>query len=1296
MKKRVRIYKSPTGEGQFLNKTAQFLRKAQMGGTPSPEELSYPGAGQGQAQQVDDNQLASLVMEDISNSKPKEEIVVKLVNMYGKDPMEATNFVNQMYTYLEQQSEDAKDEDSEDTSDEEITSGNPEDAEEETAMTPVEQTEEGFYGDDQNNDMANEIANEDAEVEDDDTDVASQLVMMRGGFMRAQDGAEVESEYPVVFPGVEAYLPANMSDMMGGSYDVATGEAWQRPDFKAPQTSQDAGLSYGSMDPGASAMMEDNNEGVAEEGIAPEENYDESEFRKGGAYKKGKSAYVNSVLKLVKKQMGGDQASNDPNNLVKKADQADPTGNNVRRGILDNYIGTLKNQSQMAIAKEEAEKAYDQMMQQQQQMNQPEVPMMNYPESMDSLDEAQFGGFFNRRRNQDGQERRGLFNRQPRIPQGFGYGYPPIESMDVRRSGIFGRPKEYSINFGQMPGSGAGGYGYTTTTKKTPARKIVEDQAVYINSQANKDVAAVTPGNDATNKDVKVEEKTEVKKDGTTETVATTEVKTPGTETPVVVNSSQTAKQNQVNRDQAKGQKEVNVQKRADGLYSYPNKTAIYKKQDNEWYIDPTGTGNSFQKVSSGDVESRVKALETNAVTYVQPKAKVKPPVPAVPQVQRDKWGRPVGSKSYGFNPKTGKFEQGSNEKQWKTKKGQQATSFESTYKTDFGAVKPARYQIVRDAKGRIIPEKSFAAVQQSEDYGGVIYVPWNELPNRAGTKSEESWNDGYGGDMMENKYGGSTFQDGGSINNLMPDPYGNLQRFVYGGNEDPSLAYIDQSDIDYTGSEDVTDPYFQKGGWFNTLFPANVSSGYRTQYLGARNAAGQQVPGALGQNAKIKSVNVTKTGLLGRPKKYSVTFSQDALSNAKQDNTSLPGKDAQASTKKQIPLSQREIDRGERQAGRQRPWHAGRRYENDYEEYDLTPEEQKRYAANDARYEADLAAAKKLRMDEEAILRKMYSSNTVQPGMTQNQMQDFQQMFGNVSGIPSYAESPAPTSAMRPQGKFPAGYVERNPMYGPVTDSYESYLDFINSGMPLEKGMTTSHMTREQYADMYGHYRNGGALRRFIPEAKYGADTPVTYDDNPAMQDINTDNLVSFEPGIQGLQGGFDWTSITGPGTVTQENADGTETYGVDASYKGPQYDPAVNPDKPQEDITYDFKTKRNMSNAAVQGSLLAGNAVARGALGMVDRFQNKKNQKNMYKNLTADNIYGTDTSRDRGDYDTNSGLYRPDEMGQTWNSRSKQYGGQNDYLNEDPDYVEGDELDMTDEEIQDYLAKGGEIEYL
>ena len=126
MKKRVRIYKDPNGKGQVINKAAQFLRKAQMGGTPSIDDLSYQGASQAQSQQVSDDELASLVMQDISNSRPKEEIVVKLVNVYGKEPMEASSFVDQMYAYLEQQSQEEKEMDDEEEEEEE-------DEEEETA-----------------------------------------------------------------------------------------------------------------------------------------------------------------------------------------------------------------------------------------------------------------------------------------------------------------------------------------------------------------------------------------------------------------------------------------------------------------------------------------------------------------------------------------------------------------------------------------------------------------------------------------------------------------------------------------------------------------------------------------------------------------------------------------------------------------------------------------------------------------------------------------------------------------------------------------------------------------------------------------------------------------------------------------------------------------------------------------------------------------------------------------------------------------------------------------------------------
>ena len=102
MKKRVRIYKSSDGEGKFINKTAQFLQRAQEGGVPDSSMMGYPGAQQ-QSQELTDDQLASVVLQDISNSAPREAIVVKLVNIFGKEPMEAMQFVDQMYNYVEQQ-----------------------------------------------------------------------------------------------------------------------------------------------------------------------------------------------------------------------------------------------------------------------------------------------------------------------------------------------------------------------------------------------------------------------------------------------------------------------------------------------------------------------------------------------------------------------------------------------------------------------------------------------------------------------------------------------------------------------------------------------------------------------------------------------------------------------------------------------------------------------------------------------------------------------------------------------------------------------------------------------------------------------------------------------------------------------------------------------------------------------------------------------------------------------------------------------------------------------------------------
>jgi hypothetical protein len=103
--------------------------------------------------------------------------------------------------------------------------------------------------------------------------------------------------------------------------------------------------------------------------------------------------------------------------------------------------------------------------------------------------------------------------------------------------------------------------------------------------------------------------------------------------------------------------------------------------------------------------------------------------------------------------------------------------------------------------------------------------------------------------------------------------------------------------------------------------------------------------------------------------------------------------------------------------------------------------------------------------------------------------------------------------------------------------------------------------------------------------------------------------------------------------------------------------------------------------------------NAGVQGVTGLINRAQDQKAEAKMQENLTADNLYASDPSKDRGDYDTNSGLYRLDEMGQKWNSRSKQYGGD---IYQDGGMVEGDEVDMTEEEIAEFIANGGELEYL
>lgn len=115
-----------------------------------------------------------------------------------------------------------------------------------------------------------------------------------------------------------------------------------------------------------------------------------------------------------------------------------------------------------------------------------------------------------------------------------------------------------------------------------------------------------------------------------------------------------------------------------------------------------------------------------------------------------------------------------------------------------------------------------------------------------------------------------------------------------------------------------------------------------------------------------------------------------------------------------------------------------------------------------------------------------------------------------------------------------------------------------------------------------------------------------------------------------------------------------------------------------PQKMWNIDFPQVLNQFNTGV-----------RGALSFFGKLGDRGNRIQQYANLTSDNVYLPNpwSRKDRGLYDPNSGLLQPGIMGSDYASgyARRQFGG-----------VIDDEVEMTEEELQEFLANGGEVEYL
>jgi hypothetical protein len=234
-----------------------------------------------------------------------------------------------------------------------------------------------------------------------------------------------------------------------------------------------------------------------------------------------------------------------------------------------------------------------------------------------------------------------------------------------------------------------------------------------------------------------------------------------------------------------------------------------------------------------------------------------------------------------------------------------------------------------------------------------------------------------------------------------------------------------------------------------------------------------------------------------------------------------------------------------------------------------------------------------------------------------------------------------------------------------------------------LEKGMYTPPPMM----------RRGGRL----PMAFEGLEnTPVSYTSNPAFEGQREVDFTVNTAANTNLQPSSFWSNFEPalvPGAPIQQPEqinimpENVEEYQATKSTTAPKMpDPIkgktlVQVNRQKEDIrTVDPEAALNMFNSA-----------ASFGLGLAGRKDQREQERQMYEqNFNPMKLYGTKARRDRGDWEVNQGSYRFDQQGSNRLGRSKQYGGPMTDPNED------DVTYMTDEQIQEFMAAGGEIEFL
>jgi hypothetical protein len=325
-----------------------------------------------------------------------------------------------------------------------------------------------------------------------------------------------------------------------------------------------------------------------------------------------------------------------------------------------------------------------------------------------------------------------------------------------------------------------------------------------------------------------------------------------------------------------------------------------------------------------------------------------------------------------------------------------------------------------------------------------------------------------------------------------------------------------------------------------------------------------------------------------------------------------------------------------------------------------------------------------------------------------------------------------------------------RHPEYligsGKTPMSNEEYMDRINAskregavydvpGLPNEQSdymRSQLQMPEENNPftgeELYAPYegaanpemRYGGNLNRFIPKAQVGINTTPVVPTNPdlALGDKAgfLGNVTQGSDTSWGAMSSFSKPTPTSP-EVKAYNEDPANNMTVEPEtndltsctpeqkrdttskcYCSPEARKNPQDKRCFEGNTVGVKYKQKMGFDG-EAAVNVLNAGVRGITGLINKSDQNRQEKQMYDNLSSDNLYAAQGTKHRGDWSdlgSMAGQFRFDQQGQDRSGFSS-YGKYGGYMQTGGvTYAQGDEVYMSDSDIQNFMANGGEIEYL